>query len=353
MAAARVEWLDAAKGIAILLVVCHHSLLYLGFLDIRFFPYWEINSVIALIRMPLFFFCAGITASFAVHRRPRAFWHKRLLPMVWVLAIWTLIYVAADQILPMRRDGLPVRFDLLHPQMNLWFIWVLAIFTALAPLLIRLNGLAVIAVFLVLAGLWHVSLLRYEGALIYQKDIRAILNNAPFYMAGLYFAPAVIAHLADRRRARLVLAGAGTVFAGLVLGAALMPATDDILGKAARFAGVAFGAALAAEIARMGPLSRAFRAIGSRSLEIFLGHQLFIAGAGMMIVALGWGGVATGIVLTPAIALFAVTGSILLKDAISAARMDFIYAPPRSLAHRPTRPSERSPARSPVRAAQG
>lgn len=29
MAAVRVEWLDAAKGIAILLVVCHHSLLYL------------------------------------------------------------------------------------------------------------------------------------------------------------------------------------------------------------------------------------------------------------------------------------------------------------------------------------
>ncbi|PTW44014.1 hypothetical protein [Rhodovulum kholense] len=57
--------------------------------------------------MPLFFFCAGITASFAVHRAPRTFWHKRLLPMVWVLAI----------------------------------------VTALAPLLIRLNGFAVIAVF--------------------------------------------------------------------------------------------------------------------------------------------------------------------------------------------------------------
>ncbi|ARC90843.1 acyltransferase [Rhodovulum sp. MB263] len=353
MASARVEWLDTARGIAILLVVWHHGLLYLGFLDIRFFPYWEVNSVIALIRMPLFFFCAGITASFALHRAPYVFWQKRLLPMVWVLAIWTLIYVAADQILPMRRDGLPVRFDLLHPQMNLWFIWVLAIFTALAPLLIRLNGIVVIAVFLGLAGLWHGGLLRYEGPLIYPKDIQAILNNAPFYMAGLYFAPAVIAHLADRRRAWLALGTAGAVFAGLVLGVALMPAAQEVLGKAARFAGVAFGAALAAEIARMGPLGRAFRAIGSRSLEIFLGHQLFIAAAGMVIVALGWPGTATGIVLTPAIAVFAVAGSVLLKDAVRAARLDILYAPPRPLAHRPVQPETQSAARSSIRTAQG
>ncbi|PTW44013.1 hypothetical protein C8N38_11912 [Rhodovulum kholense] len=39
MATTRVQWLDAAKGIAIMLVVCHHTLLYLGFLDIRFLPY--------------------------------------------------------------------------------------------------------------------------------------------------------------------------------------------------------------------------------------------------------------------------------------------------------------------------
>ncbi|MBL3568921.1 hypothetical protein BV509_21165 [Rhodovulum sulfidophilum] len=345
MPAERIEWLDIAKGIAILLVVFHHTLLYLGFLDIRFQPYWEFNSVFMLLLMPLFFFCTGITAASAVHRAPHTFWHKRLLPMVWVLMIWTLIYLAADQVLPMRRDGQPVRFDLLHPQMNLWFIWVLAIFTALAPLLVRLNGPAVIAVFLGLAALWHGGLLRYEGTLIYPKDIQGILNHAPFYMAGLYFAPRIIAFLAERGRARLLLAGAGTVFAGLVLGAELMPAADEILDKAARFAGVAFGAALATEIARVGGLRRVFSAIGTRTLEIFLGHQLFIAGSATAVMAFGWTGVATGIVLTPAIALFAVAGSVALRELFGAARMDFIYAPPRPVAHRPPR--------SPVRAAQG
>ncbi|PTW44015.1 hypothetical protein [Rhodovulum kholense] len=150
-------------------------------------------------------------------------------------------------------------------------------------------------------------------------------------MAGRYFAPRVIALLAHPRRLRLVLAGA--VFAGLVLAAALMPATGEILGKAARFVGVA----LAAEIARMGAPSRIFSAIGARSLEIFLGHQFFIAGAGVMIVALGGPGVATGIVLTPAISLVAVAGSVALREVLGAARMDFIYAPPPPLAHHPSR----------------
>jgi len=39
MPAERIEWLDSAKGIAILLVVFHHTLLYLRILDIRFLPY--------------------------------------------------------------------------------------------------------------------------------------------------------------------------------------------------------------------------------------------------------------------------------------------------------------------------
>ncbi|MBL3610272.1 hypothetical protein [Rhodovulum sulfidophilum] len=66
-----------------------------------------------------------------------------------------------------------------------------------------------------------------------------------------------------------------------------MPSTAEILGKAARFAGVAFGAALAAEIA-----------------------------------------------------LFAVAGSVALKAMLRAARMEVFYAPPRLLAHRSARPAQ-------------
>ncbi|MBL3597994.1 hypothetical protein JMM63_21005 [Rhodovulum sulfidophilum] len=66
-----------------------------------------------------------------------------------------------------------------------------------------------------------------------------------------------------------------------------MPSTAEILGKAARFAGVAFGAALAAEIA-----------------------------------------------------LFAVAGSVALKAMLRAARMEVFYAPPRLLAHRPARTAQ-------------
>jgi uncharacterized membrane protein YcfT len=62
----RIDWLDIAKGMSIILVVIYHTHLYHDFHEIAPDLYARISGIMTPIRMPLFFTVSGFLAASAV-----------------------------------------------------------------------------------------------------------------------------------------------------------------------------------------------------------------------------------------------------------------------------------------------
>lgn len=95
----RMEWLDALRGFAILLVIFYHMD------DLVFGKYTSITPVLQVIRMPLFFFISGYL-SFTpfltkelFYKRVSNRWRKQLLPTVFIwfaFIVITFVFSAHD-----------------------------------------------------------------------------------------------------------------------------------------------------------------------------------------------------------------------------------------------------------------
>lgn len=148
----RIEYIDAMKGMTMLLVVYGH-ILYFGYGEKYFFNSWQFNNVLMLFRMPLFFFVSGfllykagflwnfpnswnfIKKKFRVQVIPTLFWgglfglffSRSLLDMccvydkggywfTWALFEYFFLYM-----------GLQLFFHYIHLSLYVrYFIWLLA-----------------------------------------------------------------------------------------------------------------------------------------------------------------------------------------------------------------------------------
>ena len=112
-AASRLDWVDYAKGICIIMVVMMHSVLGVeaaaghdGFMH-------AVVEFAKPFRMPDFFLISGLVTPASLARKGRRFAHDRLVRLgiplaVWVLGIWpALVYVGN------RVGGLEVLSDVL------------------------------------------------------------------------------------------------------------------------------------------------------------------------------------------------------------------------------------------------
>ncbi|MGO4691453.1 acyltransferase family protein [Glaciibacter sp. 2TAF33] len=136
----RVDWVDAAKGAAIILVVLIHSSQWttLSGLAPR---YWTtISLVLVLFLMPTFFLASALFAHTIVNRSWRELWRTRLSILVWALLVWTVVrylyFLAVPN--PTGIDGTAL-VDLVlapvRPSNGLWFLYALALFFVAAKLM--------------------------------------------------------------------------------------------------------------------------------------------------------------------------------------------------------------------------
>lgn len=85
----RVQWVDAARGIAIILVVLHHSIQGALDADIASDNWSVVTEFVRTMRMPLFFACAGIFAGKWIRTKT---WgemlRSKVLLLMWVYLLW-------------------------------------------------------------------------------------------------------------------------------------------------------------------------------------------------------------------------------------------------------------------------
>jgi len=243
---ARVDWVDYAKGICIVMVVMMHSVLGVelaagetGFMHV-------LVAFAKPFRMPDFFLISGLFLPLVIDRDWRTYLDRKVVHFAYFYVLWVTIqfgfkapgFAAATG---WRDVGLLYLASFIEPFGTLWFIYLLPIFFVVTKLTRRIPPLAI---WLAAACLESAHIATGWTA------IDEFCARFVYFYSGYLFADYVFA-LSDRARAHPPLALAGLAAWALVnggvvaLGASEWPIVSLMLGIAGACAIVTIGTMLA------------------------------------------------------------------------------------------------------------
>src|SRR5438270_5828305 len=272
-AAGRVDWVDYAKGICIVMVVMMHSVLGVelasgqtGFMHI-------LVAFAKPFRMPDFFLISGLFLGLVIGRDWRTYLDRKVLHFAYFYVLWVTIqfgfkapaFAAGTS---WSHAGLLYLESFIEPFGTLWFIYLLPVFFVVTKLTRNIPSPAIWAIAAALEAAHVVT-----GWTVIDEFCARFV----YFYSGNLFADAVFA-LSDRARARPLLALAGLalwaiVNGGLViLGCSEWPLVSLLLGLAGACAIVTIGTLLA----RMRWLNF-LRFCGEHSIVIYLAFFLPMA----------------------------------------------------------------------------
>ncbi|HEV7719059.1 MAG TPA: acyltransferase family protein [Arsenicitalea sp.] len=139
----RLQWVDSAKGISIILVVMMYSVFNVGqdADGVGIFHY--VIGFATPFRMPEFFLISGLFLNQVIGRTWRAYADRRVVHYFYFYALWAVIHLVLKIAL---GSGQPVEAlqqiaqAAIEPYGVLWFIYLLAVFSATAKLLYELKA---------------------------------------------------------------------------------------------------------------------------------------------------------------------------------------------------------------------
>lgn len=278
----RVAWVDAARGIAIILVVLHHSIQGTLDADIASDHWSAVTEFVRTMRMPLFFACAGIFAGKWIHTKT---WGEMLrakvLLLMWVYLLWLVIRSVWDSLVlgegaePWASFG----WRMLGGNEG-WFIYTLALMFIVAKAVRRVP----FPVQLVVAGIAAAVVMRFDIPARAYEGLAAYLL---YFLIGVY-GRAFLMRAADRMT---FLRAAAVVAVWIIAYGVLFyfdGVTWPVVDIALRLLGLAAGVAIATQVQGLRVLTH----FGQSTLPIYITHQMWIGGlvllAMMILPAAGW-----------------------------------------------------------------
>jgi len=273
----RVDWVDYAKGICIIMVVMMHSVLGVekaagetGFMHV-------LVAFAKPFRMPDFFLISGLFLSLVIDRDWRNYLDRKVIHFAYFYVLWVTIQfgfkapgVAAETSWP--EAGLMYLESFIEPFGTLWFIYLLPIFFVVTKLSREWRSATGPYVVLGAAAVLEMAHVATGWTVIDEFCARFVYFYAGYLFAGQVFA------LSDRARARPVAALAALaiwllVDGGLVAaGASEWPVISLTLG----FAG-AIAIVTAATLLARARVLNGLRFCGEHSIVIYLAFFLPMA----------------------------------------------------------------------------
>lgn len=272
----RIEWVDAAKGFGIILVVLSHELRGLMHAEIvsdagalRLADRW-----IYSFHMPLFFFLAGLFVPKSLDRwsQLETFLQGKFATIVYPYFVWSILTIALKSCLgsiPHTPRELSDIFQIIYaPVEQYWFLYALfLIFVAFA--LARRLGLSTTTITCLSVIVWLFPISTHW----------LILNVAIFEL--LYFA---IGALMTRFSAENDSLFESPIFLVVALTTSLVSFGTDCQPLAA-LAGICFSVALVQILPQ--EFSRPLAFLGRYALEIYLAHSIVSAAARVLLLHIG------------------------------------------------------------------
>jgi uncharacterized membrane protein YcfT len=325
--ASRHDWVDTAKGIAILLVVLYHAIIFTAEAGLE--SRWSsIAATLGTFRMPLFFFTAGVFAAKAIGLGFRELFARRLLRLLWIYVLWSLIWIAAFTAVPALRSGRgPTALESLVtlpvlPNANTWFVYALAVYFVVAWLLRRLPVWLQLLPAAVLTVLFETDALRTGSG-----PLDKMATYFTFFLLAVRLGPVVL-RLAPRVRPWHALALVAAYVGGTALAAALslfyVPGVQLLLSCCAVAAGVAASVVLG-RLAVLGWLAR----LGTRTLPVYVLHFYPILAVAALLRTLPDASSAVALALPPVLTVVAVAVSLVVHR--STRGVPGLYGLPRAL----------------------
>jgi uncharacterized membrane protein YcfT len=330
--AARIDWVDYAKGICIIMVVMMHSVLGVeaaagqpGFM----------HALVAFakpFRMPDFFLISGLFLSVVIDRDWRTYLDRKVVHFAYFYVLWVTIQFgvkapsfAAES--GWSHVGMLYLESFIEPFGTLWFIYLLPVFFVVTKVLRRLPAPVIWAAAAALEML-HLA----TGWTVIDEFCARFV----YFYSGYLFAAYVFA-LSDRARTRPAFALAGlalwaTVNGGLVVcGFSEWPVISLALGLAGACAIVVIGTLLA-----QARWLDSLRYCGKHSIVIYLAFFLPMATTRTLLLRSGLShdvGIVSLIVTIAGIA-----GALAIWWMSRGTRADFLFERPAAFWIAPRRP---------------
>jgi uncharacterized membrane protein YcfT len=322
----RLDWVDAAKGICIILVVMMHSTLGV---EKAIGTTTSINAFIEWarpFRMPDFFLISGLFLAARIDRPWRAYLDSKVVHFAYFYALWVNIQFAMKA--PVLQHDLGMSglawsylMSYVQPFGTLWFIYLLAVFFVTAKLLHAVPKPLILAA----AALLHVAA-PHTGWLV----IDEFADRFVFFYSGYAAAPLVFALAAYIwRTPKLLVTAALVVWAyanwlAVQAGFAVTPGPDLIFGYAGVVAVIAFSVLITRS--RYG---NALAYCGQNSIIIYLAFPLFMAPTRVALLKVA--GPAFYDAVAMATTLASVVGALALSYLVRGSSLDFLFARPKFL----------------------
>ena len=283
----RHDWIDAGRGLAIVLVVLVHARDWLQGVGLDLDGWSQVDDVVAGLRMPLFFAVSGVLGARWLGGDWRRLLSDKLVFLWWVYLAWQPLDLAAAVLADdfTGGDAAPLHLvvalgaTVLRPRSELWFLWALALYFVLlragarVPLRVQVPLAAAVAA--VCFSDWLP-----DGNLGWSGVPRFYL----FFLLGARYRSGFV-RLAERLQSGGAVRTSWMVWVGVagwagLAAVAVVTRADAVpgVGLAVRLLGLLAGTALSVRLTG----SRLLRRLGSRTLPIYLAHT-------PLIIALVWG----------------------------------------------------------------
>lgn len=332
-AASRVDWVDYAKGICIVMVVMMHSVLGVekaagdtGFMH-------ALVAFAAPFRMPDFFLISGLFLSVVIDRDWRTYLDRKVVHFAYFYVLWATIQfgfkasgIAAES--NWAHVGYLYLESFIEPFGTLWFIYLLPVFFVVTKLTRRVPPFAIF----VLAALLESAHVATGWTVIDEFCARFVYFFAGYWLASWVFA------LSDRARGNPALAVVALVFWALINGLLVeygyseRPVISLALGLAGAYAIVVAGTLLA----HMRWLDF-LRYCGEHSIVIYLAFFLPMAATRTLLLK-------TGVIpdigtVSLLVTIAGVAGSLAIWRTALAVNANFLFERPDSFWIAPKRPA--------------
>ena len=271
----RLDWVDAAKGAAVLLVVLTHAYAYARVLGADNAVWQLVNDVGSLMRMPLFFLLSGLFAASWMRRSWGELLRGKVLLLMWVYAVWVVIRfvffaLVPNLVAPNESAALwRLLIQAIWSSTPTWFLYALALFFVAGKALRGVDPRLQIAVAALVSVVFMADWITLPSSLW-----TGLAEYFVFFLLGAHGSSQIRDWVGSQTGRRVALSAlpVWAILAGVAVTTGLWaaPGARFVLAIAALPAGIGIGIMLS----RVRPL----RYIGTQTLPVYLGHTLVQGG---------------------------------------------------------------------------